>query len=64
MRILFLSRWFPYPPDNGSKLRISNLIRQLAVEHQVFLVSFRSPDHVVEAERAAASACSTVYTTP
>ena len=22
MRILFLSTWFPYPPDNGSKLRV------------------------------------------
>jgi glycosyltransferase involved in cell wall biosynthesis len=66
MRILFLSRWFPYPPDNGSKLRISNLIRQLGVEHQVLLVSFRAPDRVVEpeAERAAASACATVDTAP
>lgn len=66
MRILFLSRWFPYPADNGSKLRISNLIRQLSLEHQVSLVSFREPGHVIdpEAEQAAASACSPVYTVP
>jgi glycosyltransferase involved in cell wall biosynthesis len=66
MRILFLSRWFPSPADNGSKLRISNLIRQLAVEHDVVLVSFRSPDQVVdlEAEHASASDCSAVYTAP
>jgi glycosyltransferase involved in cell wall biosynthesis len=40
MRILFLSRWYPYPPDNGSKLRIYNLLRGLAQEHEVTLLSF------------------------
>ena len=44
MNILFLSRWFPYPPDNGSKLRIYNLIRQLAVQHTVDLISFTSDE--------------------
>lgn len=38
--ILFLSRWFPYPPDNGSKLRIWNLLRGLSKEHDVTLLSF------------------------
>lgn len=66
MRILFLSRWFPYPADNGSKLRISNLIRQLAVEHEVSLVSFRPPERVLapEAMQAAARDCSAVSTVP
>ena len=66
MRILFLSRWFPYPADNGSKLRISNLIKQLSLEHQVYLVSFRQPGHAIDpsAEQSAASACSAVYTAP
>ena len=41
MRILFLSRWFPYPPDNGSKIRIFNILRQLSQLHEVGLVSFR-----------------------
>lgn len=40
MRLLFLSRWFPYPPSNGSKIRIYNLLRGLAQEHQVTLLSF------------------------
>ena len=39
-RILFLSRWFPYPPDNGSKLRIYNLLRGLAQQHDVTLIAF------------------------
>ncbi len=40
MRILFLSRWFPYPPNNGSKLRIYNLLRGLSQHHQITLLSF------------------------
>jgi glycosyltransferase involved in cell wall biosynthesis len=45
MRILFLSRWFPYPANNGSKLRIYSLLRGLSRQHQVTLLSFvDSPD--------------------
>jgi polysaccharide biosynthesis protein PslH len=40
MKILFLSRWFPYPPDNGSKLRIYNLLRGLSQHHEVSLLTF------------------------
>ncbi len=40
MQILFLSRWFPYPTNNGSKLRIFNLLRGLSEEHAVTLISF------------------------
>lgn len=40
MRLLFLSRWYPCPPDNGSKLRICNLLKGLAQQHLVTLVSF------------------------
>jgi glycosyltransferase involved in cell wall biosynthesis len=52
MHILFLSRWYPYPPDNGSKLRIYNLLRGLSQQHQVSLLCFYDlkagePDHKV-----------------
>ena len=47
MRILFLSRWLPYPPDNGSKIRIHNILRQLSRRHEVALLAFRD-----SAERA------------
>ena len=40
MKILFLSRWFPYPPDNGAKLRVYNLLQRLSIRHQVDLISF------------------------
>lgn len=40
MRVLFLSCWWPYPAVNGSKIRIYNLLRQLAKRHEVTLLSF------------------------
>src|SRR5215813_2610182 len=40
MQILFLSRWLPFPPDNGSKIRIHNLLEQLGVDHTVELIAF------------------------
>ena len=40
MRILYLSTWFPHPPDNGSKIRAYHLLRALAEAHAVTLVSF------------------------
>jgi len=42
LKILFLSRWFPYPLDNGSRIRIFNLINCLACDHEVDLVTFAS----------------------
>lgn len=38
--ILFLSRWYPWPADNGSRLRIYNLLRGVAREHDITLLSF------------------------
>jgi glycosyltransferase involved in cell wall biosynthesis len=40
MNILFLSTWYPYPPDNGSKLRVYHLLRALSEAHAVTLASF------------------------
>lgn len=40
MKILFLSRWFPHPMNNGSKIRINNLLRGLSQYHNVTLLSF------------------------
>jgi glycosyltransferase involved in cell wall biosynthesis len=40
MNVLFLSTWFPYPPDNGSKLRVYHLLRALGQRHRLTLLSF------------------------
>lgn len=43
MNVLFLSRWFPYPPNNGSKIRVWNILQTLAEFHHISLVSFVEP---------------------
>lgn len=40
MRILFLSTWFPYPLNQGCKIRAYYLLKALAQRHDVRLVSF------------------------
>ncbi len=40
MRVLYLTTWYPYPVDNGSKLRVYHLLRALGARHQVTLLSF------------------------
>jgi polysaccharide biosynthesis protein PslH len=38
MRVLYLTGWYPYPPDNGSKLRIYSLLTELARRHSITLI--------------------------
>ncbi len=40
MKLLAISSWFPYPPDNGSKLRAFHLLSHLAQHHDITLLSF------------------------
>ncbi|MGQ0601230.1 MAG: glycosyltransferase family 4 protein [Anaerolineales bacterium] len=50
MNLLFLSRWFPYPPDNGSRIRVFNLLKALSTRYTVDLISFAegpvAPEHL------------------
>jgi glycosyltransferase involved in cell wall biosynthesis len=50
MRILFISWWWPYPADNGAKIRIYNLLRHLSQEHQVTLLSFAEEHEATTAQ--------------
>ena len=43
MHILFLSRWYPFPPTNGSKLRIYNLLKAICSRHTITLLTFIEP---------------------
>lgn len=43
MNILFVSTWFPYPLDNGSRLRVYHLLNALVEKHNVHLASFVPP---------------------
>jgi glycosyltransferase involved in cell wall biosynthesis len=40
MNVLLLATWYPYPPDNGSKLRVFHLLQALEEVHSVTLLAF------------------------
>jgi glycosyltransferase involved in cell wall biosynthesis len=69
MNLLVLSTWFPYPPDNGSRLRAFHLIRELSASHRIRLVAGLQQDlaEVVSEDRipaALAEICDEVVTVP
>ena len=61
MNVLFLSTWFPYPPDNGSKIRVYHLLRALSTHHQVALASFAFDAAKPEDAAAALEFCDDVH---
>jgi glycosyltransferase involved in cell wall biosynthesis len=64
MKILFLSRWFPYPSNNGSKIRIFNLLKGLSRCHEVTLLSFIDPGDTPPDEPLLQEICSECHTVP
>ncbi|WP_420632180.1 glycosyltransferase [Candidatus Leptofilum sp.] len=65
MNILFLSRWYPFPPNNGSKLRVFHLLRALAARHTITLLSFREQQEVVDTNAPEIQAlCHEIHTVP
>ncbi len=42
MHVLFLSTWYPLPPDNGSKIRAYSLLKALRQRHEVTLQAFHA----------------------
>lgn len=64
-KLLFISRWFPFPPDNGSKLRVYHLLRQLSSRYEIHLVSFTGDGEArPEAIEALQSICHSVDVVP
>jgi glycosyltransferase involved in cell wall biosynthesis len=64
MRILFLSRWYPYPPIHGSKLRIYHLLTGLAQKHEITLLSFFEESDVPVNTKALETICREVHVVP
>ena len=63
MKILFLSPWFPFPPDNGIKTRLYHLIRCLSQQHEVTLLSFvRAEERIIP--DGLTKLCRTIKTIP
>jgi glycosyltransferase involved in cell wall biosynthesis len=50
MKLLVISSWFPYPPENGAKLRAFHLLAQLAKSHDITLLSFAESGEAVDSD--------------
>jgi glycosyltransferase involved in cell wall biosynthesis len=64
MNVLFLSRWLPYPANNGARLRIYNLLTRLLRQgHQVHLLTFyEKGDNLELARQHASEFCTSLET--
>lgn len=62
--ILFLTQVLPYPLDAGPKVRAYHMLRRLAEQHRVTLVSFTRPDDPPEALRHLRACCQAIYGVP
>jgi len=64
MRILFISPWYPLPPDNGAKLRISNLLSALCSRHRVTLIAAHHPAVPPAPPQGVLSQCENIIPVP
>lgn len=64
MNILFLTQVLPYPLDAGPKVRAYYVLRHLAKEHQITLVSFVRSTDTAQAISHLAEFCHAVHTVP
>lgn len=63
MKILLLTQVLPYPPDSGPKVKTWNVLKYLALHHEVTLISFVRGDQTKEVEHIK-SYCKNVFTVP
>jgi len=63
-KILFLTQVLPYPVHSGAKIRAYYVLRQLARQHEVALLSFVREDDSTEAVQHLEDICEAVYTVP
>ncbi len=63
MNVLLLTQVLPYPPDSGPKVKTWNVIKYLARQHEVTLVSFVRGDQSAEVEHLRRY-CRAVHTVP
>lgn len=65
MKLLFISPWYPDPPDNGAKIRITNLLSVLCSQYEVSLVAAHQPSSLPAAVPASPlSKCQKVIAIP
>ncbi len=63
-QVVFVSCWYPYPPDNGSKIRVHALLKALASRYRVSLVTFGPADANLDELAHLCSECEVVVRDP
>ncbi len=61
MKILFLCHRFPFPPDGGGKIRALKMIEQLALSHEVHVVSMVRDEAEAAGVAELSKRCAGVY---
>ena len=61
-KLLFISRWFPYPPNNGAKLRIFYLLSELSKVFEINLICFYEDEDLDRRPIELMNICKEVYT--
>ena len=61
MKILFVCHRFPYPPNEGGKIRAFNMIAHLHRNHEVTVASLTESSHEREAVAGIAPYCSEYF---
>jgi glycosyltransferase involved in cell wall biosynthesis len=64
MQVLLLTQVLPYPPDSGPRVKTYNVLKYLARQHQVTLVSYVRATDRPEAVRHLWGLCKAVHTVP
>lgn len=63
-KILLLTPQLPYPPHQGTSLRNFHIVRGLAEQHEVSLLSFLEDGQMLSADSPLNSLCQTIKTVP
>jgi len=64
VKILWIARTCPYPPDDGEKLRVWNLLQSVAARHEVTLVYRAMSPRDEQAAETIARLCQQVHAVP
>lgn len=64
MQVLLLTQVLPFPPDSGPKIKTWNVLKYLAREHEVTLVSFVRGDQSADVSTLAPLCAGGVHTVP
>lgn len=64
MKLLFITKWLPYPPDTGNPIRNFNVFSRLAKKHDVTVLSFVDKDTKAEDIKTLGDYCQRVISVP